>query len=267
MRLTVLANGDIASNIALNLLLRALPNEITHVFLSNRVGAISGDQPAGLGELTYIEQTFFKDIFFPLIEQEAVDEKRFMSFRQLSNHHLIPITLLNEINSAEGLQTLIAARPELILSIRYGRILKYDAINVPKLGVLNLHSGLLPDYRGVLATFRALINGDPEIGSTLHYISDPGIDVGDIIACDRVRVCREKSLFWHIIQLYFSGIPMMCAAVRNLARDIPLSPTPQKADQGHYYGFPTEQDFAAFHHKGWRVADPTDIEMVTGYYR
>ncbi len=266
MRLTVLANADIESNIALNLLLRAFPGEISHIFLSEQVGKPGARQPAALAELKYIEQTFFRDIFFPLIEQEPIRPGRFLSFQQICDHHLIPVTRLNEINSPAGHQSLLAARPDLILSIRYGKILQFNAIRTPRLGVLNLHSGLLPDYRGVLATFRALLNGDAEIGATLHYITDPGIDRGDIIDCRRIPVAAEKSLFWHIVELYFAAVPLMVEVVRKIQQGLPVNQHLQDPAAGHYYSFPDEADFEDFHAKGWRLADPTDIERIARYY-
>ena len=51
----------------------------------------------------------------------------------------------------------------------YRRILKAAAIQIPRHGVLNLHSGLLPAYKGLMATFWATLNGEEEIGCTLLH--------------------------------------------------------------------------------------------------
>ena len=56
------------------------------------------------------------------------------------------------------------------------------------LGVLNLHSGKLPDYRGVMATFRAMMAEDETLFSTVHWIDDKTIDTGRILS---MRVYRE----------------------------------------------------------------------------
>ena len=68
-----------------------------------------------------------------------------------------------------------------------------------RLGIINLHGGLSPHYRGSDCTFWALYNGEPDqVGCTLHFI-DPGIDTGNLIA----HICPEVSdgddeftLFW-----------------------------------------------------------------------
>jgi len=58
------------------------------------------------------------------------------------------------------------------MSFALGLIIREPVIAHSQYGYINLHSGLLPDYRGVMASFRAMVNGDAEIGSTLHYIQD-----------------------------------------------------------------------------------------------
>jgi len=69
--------------------------------------------------------------------------------------------------------------PDYILSFQYHKILKPEVISIPLDGCINLHFGLLPQYRGMAPVAHAMINGDM-VGITLHYI-DEGIDTGAII--------------------------------------------------------------------------------------
>jgi len=68
-----------------------------------------------------------------------------------------------------------------------------------RLGIINLHGGLSPHYRGSARTFWALYNGEPDqVGCTLHFI-DPGIDTGNLIAhiCPEVTETDDEfTLFW-----------------------------------------------------------------------
>ena len=68
-----------------------------------------------------------------------------------------------------------------------------------RLGIVNLHGGLSPDYRGADCTFWALYNNEPDkVGFTLHFIN-PDIDTGDLIAHIRPEVHetdRELQIFW-----------------------------------------------------------------------
>ncbi len=64
-------------------------------------------------------------------------------------------------------------------------ILKEEALAAPRIGILNVHPGRLPDYRGNSCPEWALLNGDPVCG-TAHFV-DEGIDTGPVI-CAREYV-------------------------------------------------------------------------------
>ena len=70
-------------------------------------------------------------------------------------------------------------------------------------GIINLHGGLSPEYRGADCTFWALYNNEPEkVGCSIHFI-DAGIDTGRLIAhvCPEVRPGdHELLLFWRAVQ-------------------------------------------------------------------
>jgi methionyl-tRNA formyltransferase len=165
-------------------------------------------------------------------------------------------------NCPPGLDLVQSFAPDLILTIRYGAILKAAVIGIPPLGVLNLHSGILPSYRGVLATFRAMLNHEPEIGCTLHYIRDASIDTGDVVAIHRQPLQRERSLLRNILDLYPPGIEMLCNALQALEQGGELSSSVQQRGEGTYYSYPTPQEWDEFTHRGWRVADPSDLQQV-----
>jgi methionyl-tRNA formyltransferase len=128
--------------------------------------------------------------------------------------------------------------------------------------VLNLHSGILPAYRGILATFRAMLAQETEIGCTLHYIRDAGIDTGDIVGIRRHPLQREQSLLRNILSVYPAGIEMLCTALQTLENGGKLSTTLQQRGEGSYYSYPTAQEWNEFTRRGLRVADPSDLEQV-----
>jgi methionyl-tRNA formyltransferase len=109
---------------------------------------------------------------------DDLDELVFPSLTRAASKRGIPC-----LGSAEAPPALGAVRqlaPDLILSVFYGRIFREPMISLPRLGTLNLHFGLLPEYRGNRPMPWAMINDDLP-GMTLHHV-DAGIDSGDIIA-------------------------------------------------------------------------------------
>jgi methionyl-tRNA formyltransferase len=268
MKILCCLNADVVSNVALNLLLPTLTPHEVRVGLSTRVGAVvQGDEPQARRELRVAEQLFAMDALFPLVERAGLpDNARYLTFGEIERHRGIPVALFPDPNSGEGLETLRAFAPDVVVSVRYGSIFRSAAIAIPALGILNLHGGLLPAYRGVIATFRALAAGDTEIGCTLHYIADATIDTGPIVATARAPVDRSRSLFWHVLSLYPPGMALVADALARLERGDALATHVQAG--GTYFTYPRPDEWDAFLRQGWRVADASDLrDLALRYLR
>jgi folate-dependent phosphoribosylglycinamide formyltransferase PurN len=108
--------------------------------------------------------------------------------REACRHYKIELRYTSDVNSDEALSLLRQYGPDLIVYTG-GGILRRPLIDIPAVGVINAHSGLLPEYRGMNVTEWALLNGD-EIGITVHFI-DPGIDTGRILFTRRIEITPE----------------------------------------------------------------------------
>jgi len=94
--------------------------------------------------------------------------------------------------------------PDIIISARFSLIFKSNIEQIPPLGIFNIHPGALPGYAGLCAPLRGMLNGEKELGCTLHQV-DNGIDTGPIYAVGYLAAQPEKSVFGHIAQLYELG--------------------------------------------------------------
>ena len=263
MRITFLTNRDLASNFALNLLLPQLSSnhEIT-VFCSDRVGSTAA--APGLADALFYEQTLPLELLFPVIDMQH-KHGELLTFRGLKQFLVEPIASLNQPNSNEGLGTLVATEPDLLISIRYGCVLKTEALSVPTKGALNLHSGRLPEYRGVMATFRAMLAGDNKLYSTLHWIDDATIDTGRIISVQSHDRDPEKCYLANTIGLYPAG----CAAILEVfdAFEAGHKPDARPPEQtGHYYSFPDQGCLEAFTRAGHQWAKPKFVTALLSRY-
>ncbi len=242
MRIGVLYNRDRHALAALEHLVPALSAHDIRLFYSDRVGASEGTRPAPLTQLAAHES----------ITADCIAQR----FPQLDDQPM------GDINQASGLSRLSAFGPEILVSIRFGKILQEAAIGTATLGVMNLHSGLLPQYRGVMPTFRAMLAGDREIGTTLHWILDSTIDTGPIIAKSRQTLVRHLSYSEQVTSLYTAGTALMIDAIEDLERQrlaVPLcSSQTESPNHGQYYGFPTEADCQAFLQAGWVLVPDQD---------
>ena len=263
MRVTFLANKDLASNVALNLVLPQLAKKHDlSVFLSEAVG--HPPYESALSTLTFFEQTLINVLVFPSLDANNKSTRN-QTFNGLNKYLSQPSEVLNDPNSRSGLSKLKATKPHLLISIRYGRILHQEAIDVASLGVLNLHSGKLPDYRGVMATFRAMMAEDDTLFSTLHWIDDKTIDTGRILSMQDVPRDPHACYLSNVLSLYPSGCRALIAAVETLAEG--RWPEAQDSNAaGNYYSFPTQAELATFHSNGHKLVDIASIRQILRRY-
>ena len=250
MNITLLSNRDLASHIALTRLVEELSDHRLALFLSDRIG---GEQqlPQPLMKLAAFEKSLLEDGRPGFEQLAAAAGCTIQGFGDIGN----------QVNSPEGVARIQATEPELIISLRFGLIIRDAVIAIPPKGVINLHSGLLPDYRGVMATFRAMLHGDSEIASTLHLIQDSGVDTGDIISTRSIPLLADNSYLCNVLNLYSGGCEQIVEAVAAIDAGQPLTARRQQGSAG-YYSFPSDADLAAFFASGRQLFDRADAEQI-----
>jgi hypothetical protein len=160
---------------------------------------------------------------------------------------------LTDLRADGGARTLLDFRPDVVVSARFSLIFPQRVIDAVPRGIVNVHPGMLPGYRGLFAPFWQIRNGEPELGCTVHIV-DRGIDTGPILGVARVPFDPARSLMWHTASLYRGGVRIAAGAAAALARGITPDAVPQPAG-GAYYRFPASEDFDAL---SVPVADPLD---------
>ena len=95
--------------------------------------------------------------------------------------HGIPVFQPEKLRDGAALAILKELDPELIVVAAYGRILPDSILALPSKGCINVHSSLLPKYRGAAPINWAILNGDDVTGVTIMHMAAE-LDAGDIIA-------------------------------------------------------------------------------------
>ena len=99
----------------------------------------------------------------------------------------LPVLEPERVRDEQFIAELRGLAPELIVVAAYGQILPPAILDLPRHGCLNVHTSLLPKYRGAAPIQWALANGDAETGVTLMKM-DAGLDTGDIVAQRRTPI-------------------------------------------------------------------------------
>ncbi len=280
MRLIIFTNRDLASNVFLNHIMPHVAPYVVHIFVSDKVGkATTTATPKELKDLKFFEQTLPNDFIFPSIDAQPSTEStslnalingnteggKLLTFNQLSKYYQVPIESLNDVRSTENLDKVKVLQPDLVLSVRYGKIFGNAFLTTPKHGVINLHSGRLPQYRGVLPAFRALMNDDAVIYPTLHYIEDGTIDTGGIIGFAELKVEHDKSLLWHVLNLYPASVDLVVNAIQQIAQGKKPLAKGQDDTGAAYFTFPTADEIALFLEKTKRSF--VDVEEYSAFLK
>lgn len=113
--------------------------------------------------------------------------------KRVAQVHNIPVLQPEKLRQEGVLEELAAFAPELIVVVAYGKLLPRELIELPKLGCINVHSSLLPKYRGAAPINWAVINGEAETGVTIMDIAE-ALDAGDIIAQSRTPIDPNETV-------------------------------------------------------------------------
>lgn len=103
----------------------------------------------------------------------------------------IPVYQYRKIRE-EGVEDLRKLNADLFITCAFGQILSQEIIDIPKLGVINIHASILPKYRGASPINYAILNGEKQTGITIMK-TDIGIDTGDIILCDKLEILDNEN--------------------------------------------------------------------------
>lgn len=110
----------------------------------------------------------------------------------LANLFGIPVFQPEKASTPEEIKRLKELKPDFIVVVAYGQILKKEVLEIPKIACVNVHSSLLPRWRGAAPIHRALLAGDTETGVTTMLIGEK-LDAGDILLQDKTVITSDET--------------------------------------------------------------------------
>ena len=113
--------------------------------------------------------------------------------KKLARAHEIPVYQPRTLkHNPECIAQLKALDPDVILVVAYGLIFPKEILELPRYGCLNIHTSLLPEYRGAAPVQRAILNGETETGLTMMQM-DEGMDTGPILEIQRITISAHDT--------------------------------------------------------------------------
>ena len=137
----------------------------------------------------------------------------------------IPVYQPLKMKDGTALALVQSLEPELIVVAAYGRILPEDILNTPKYGAINVHSSILPKYRGAAPINWAILNGDAVTGVSIMYMA-PELDAGDVILCRETAIDPDEDAVTLTTRLAELGAEALSEAIGQIENGT-VTRTPQ----------------------------------------
>jgi methionyl-tRNA formyltransferase len=144
----------------------------------------------------------------------------------------LPVFQPQTLRDESALASVKAAAPEILIVAAYGLILPQAALEIARLGAVNIHASLLPRWRGAAPIQRAILAGDRETGISIMQM-DAGLDTGAVIAKTGVPILPQDTALSLHDKLAELGAAMIVDTVAHAERG-PLLGVPQPAEGATY---------------------------------
>lgn len=157
----------------------------------------------------------------------------------------VPLVYARGTNTAKTVQTIKRLQPDILILGQTG-ILGKELLNIPKIGTLNAHPGVLPYYRGIDCIQWALHESQfDKVGCSVHWV-DAGIDTGPIIATVPYRFVGDETLDILLERVEDLAVAAMADTVSALQRSGSVQSAAQNRDTGrHCHKMPRKAERAA----------------------
>jgi methionyl-tRNA formyltransferase len=163
----------------------------------------------------------------------------------------VPILTPPNVNVPESVEALRALKPDAIVVVAYGQILRRPLLAIPALGCINLHASLLPRYRGAAPVQWAIARGETVTGVTSMMMNE-AMDAGDILLQQDVGIAPEDTAGTLLARLAEVGAELLLRTVDDLragtlvrkpqdAGQATLAPKLSKADGKLNWSLPAKQ--------------------------
>ena len=128
--------------------------------------------------------------------------------------HNIPVYQPLKIR-VDGVEDLRALQPDVCVTAAFGQILSQEVLDIPKMGTVNVHASLLPEYRGSSPINWCLLNGEKVTGVTT-MLTDKGIDTGDILQKSECVIEEEDTTATLTVKLAELGAGLLIDTLKKL---------------------------------------------------
>ncbi len=162
--------------------------------------------------------------------------------KKVALNHNIPIWQPQRIKKDQDtLSQLKNIQADAFVVVAYGQILSTEILEMPKLGCINVHGSILPQYRGAAPIQWCLYNGDRQTGITT-MLMDKGMDTGDILLTAYTDISLFDNAYKIAEKLSIQGADLLIETLQKLAAK-QIQPIPQNSEKATYASLINKEDY------------------------
>jgi methionyl-tRNA formyltransferase len=174
-----------------------------------------------------------------------------ISIASLAARHGLALVPCASVNAPEYIERVCRLEPDVIASVAAPEIFRAGILAVPRLGCINVHSGRLPVYRGMMPTFWQLLHSEKHAVITVHEMVEE-LDAGAVLGTLEWPLRERDNLHRVITGTKRAGARLMIDVLRRM-RAGTIRATPLDRSKQQYFGFPKPEDARAFRMLGHRM--------------
>jgi methionyl-tRNA formyltransferase len=163
----------------------------------------------------------------------------------------IPLVPAMSVNDSDFVSLMRESKPDVIVSVAAPEIFKLELLETPRLGCINVHSGRLPRYRGMMPAFWQMRFGEPHATVTVHEMA-PAIDAGAVLGTAECPIRERDSVHRVMIETKREAARLMIRVLRELAAGRSTGESLDMANAS-YYSFPVRSDARSLRKRGHRM--------------
>ncbi|MDJ0600451.1 MAG: methionyl-tRNA formyltransferase [Crocosphaera sp.] len=152
------------------------------------------------------------------------------------------------------------SQADVFVVVAYGQILSSEILQMPRLGCINVHGSILPQYRGAAPIQWCLYNGDRQTGITT-MLMDEGMDTGDMLLKAYTDINLFNNAYEIAEKLANQGADLLIETLEKLEAN-KIEPTPQNNDEATYASLINKDDFII----DWNQSAIAIHNQVRGFY-
>jgi len=128
----------------------------------------------------------------------------------------LPVLQPERVSDPQFIKLMQGFRPDLVVVVAFGQKIPKALLELPPYGCINLHSSLLPRYRGAAPINRAIAEGEPVTGVTTMYLNTQW-DAGDVILQAEEPIYPDDTAGTLHDRLMVKGAHLLAETVRQIA--------------------------------------------------